>query len=73
MTFDSAYFYHDFTDAVPEFYYMAMAHVARPMGERKGDVSLFMSLLEFVIEIGLIWMRSREACRIPARSLMEFW
>ena len=31
MTFDSAYFYHDLTDAVPEFYYMATAHGARPI------------------------------------------
>ncbi len=31
MTFDSAYFYHDLTDMVPEFYYMATAHGARPI------------------------------------------
>lgn len=31
MTFDSAYFYYDLTDTVPDFYYMATDHGARPI------------------------------------------
>jgi len=31
MTLDSAYFYYDLTDSVPEFYYMATDHGARPI------------------------------------------
>ena len=31
MTLDSAYFYHDLTDSVPDFYYMATDHGARPI------------------------------------------
>ena len=33
MTLDSAYFYHDLTDSVPEFYYMATDHGARPIAD----------------------------------------
>ena len=33
MTLDSAYFYHDLTDVVPDFYYMATDHAARPISD----------------------------------------
>ena len=33
MTLDSAYFYHDLTDSVPDFYYMATDHGARPIAD----------------------------------------
>ena len=31
MTLESAFFYHDLTDSVPDFYYMATGHGARPI------------------------------------------
>ena len=33
ISFDSAYFYYDLTDSVPEFYYMATDHGARPISD----------------------------------------
>ena len=33
MTLDSAFFYHDLTDSVPDFYYMATGHGARPIAD----------------------------------------
>ena len=33
LTLDSAYFYYDLTDSIPEFYHMATDHGARPIAD----------------------------------------